>query len=162
MVATRKIYVNKHNTGITFWFQMNIVIQAHLCTVYQLSHDYGKAKDVSFLGPIERVVDISQKLRSSIVHLFINWILQWDHFVFGTVFELPQAKAREFDLQPAVHKTRTGPQISMRLQTALMYVLHALQRKCHNKKNLSFGPVCFQIKNFLVDMQTRNLDNIMQ
>ncbi len=114
---------------------MNIVIWAHLCTVYQLSHDYGKAKDVSFLGPIERVADLSQKLRSSVVHLFIIWILQWDHFVLGTVFELPQAKAREFDLQSAVHQTCTGPQISMRLQTALMYVLHALYRTYHNKKS---------------------------
>lgn len=127
MVTTRLIYVKKYNNrDITFWFQMNIVIRTHLCTVHQLSHDYGKAKDVTFLGPIERVVHLSQKLRSSVVHLFIIWILQWDQFVFGTMFELPQAKAREFDLQPAVHQTHTGLQISMRLQTALMYVLHAL------------------------------------
>lgn len=126
MVATRLIYAKKHNTGITFWFQMNIVIWSHLCTVNQLSHDYGKAKDVSFLGPIEWIVDLSQKLRSSVVHLLILWILQWDQSVFGAVFELPKAKARKFDLQPAVHQTRTWPQISMRLQTALMYVLHAL------------------------------------
>lgn len=102
------------------------MVRAHLCTVHQLSHDYGKAKDISFLAAAERVVDFSQKLRCNPVHLFILWIFQWNQSLFGAMFELPQAKAREFDLQPAVYQARTGPQISMRFQAALMYVLHAL------------------------------------
>lgn len=97
------------DTSLTFWFQMNVVVRAHLCAVHQLSHYYRKAIDVSSLRAIERIIDFSQKLWRSPVHLFIFWILERDQSVFGSVFEFPQTKAGQLDLHPAVHQTRAGP-----------------------------------------------------
>lgn len=61
--------------------------------------------------------------------------------MFSAVFELPQSKAREFDLKSAVHQTRAGFQVAMGLQATLVDVLHPLQvnQQCQTEPGKSLA-----------------------
>lgn len=53
--------------------------------------------------------------------------LQWDHLILAPVFKLPQAEARQFNLEPAVHQTRAGLQVPVKSQVTFVDELHSLK-----------------------------------